>query len=144
VGGRGSLALALVPAQAGRAALEALIGPLSVYEEITAEQAVQPPAAEPAAAVVDTPAPPLRPPSVAVLPRPVLAPAARLAALGQRLEAAQPQRSWGERLVDWQVHQVAARAAAVLPQAEWEMWRATARAAWDVEAPPATARMAAG
>jgi hypothetical protein len=120
VGGRGSLALALVPAQDGRAALEALIGPLAAYEAIDVEQAVQPP---------------LRPP-LALVP-PVPAPAARLGALAQRLDAVRPKRSWDESLMDWQAHQTVARtAAATLSSAEWLAWRVTVPAALDAVPPP--------
>jgi hypothetical protein len=60
---------------------------------------------------------------------------ARLATLRQRLDAVRPRRSWAERQIDWHACEVAARAAAVLPGAEWQEWRATARAAWDAGPP---------
>ena len=112
---RGRWSSALVPLECGRAALEALIGPLSAYEAIVAEQVAQPPA-EPAADVVDAPAPPLRP-SLALVPVSPAVQRARLAALRQRLDAVQPKPAWGIRQIDWRAWETEARAAATLSRA---------------------------
>jgi hypothetical protein len=128
-----------VPEGDGRAALEALIGPLSAYEEIVAEPAVQPlPAAAPADDVVDAP------PPLALVPVYPAVQRAQLAALRQRLDAVRPKRTWGIRQIDWGAWETEARAAATLSRANWLAWRATTRAAWEVGAPMPAARMAAG
>jgi hypothetical protein len=49
---------------------------------------------------------------------------ARLAALAQRLEDVRPRKQWGVRALDWNACESAARAAAVLPGAEWQEWHA--------------------
>ena len=74
VGGRGSLALALVPRTGGREALEAIIGPLSAYEPPATEQAEPQPRARPApeptpiAPEPESPAMPLTPARISRLP----------------------------------------------------------------------------
>jgi hypothetical protein len=126
---RGRWSLALVPVEAGRAALEAIVGPVATYQAIAAEQAAQPPpAAEPPADVVDVPAPPiLALPSIAAQ----RAQRAQLTDLGQRLEIARPKRVHGVRQLDWHQHQTAAQVAAALSPTDWTTWRATSRAAWE-------------
>ena len=143
-GGRGSLAMALVPLEEGEAALKAEVGLLSAYEVVVGEPAPMPqPANDPGAG--DVADPPPSPPSVIALVPPPLTPAAqrgRLLELAQRLEAARPKQAWGIRAMDWRAHQVAAQAAAILPQDDWQAWRATSRAVWEGEAPMPAARMA--
>jgi hypothetical protein len=85
-----------VPVDGGRAALEAIVGPVVAYE---VEHAV---AASPVLLTVQR---------------------ARLADLAQRFEVVRPRRSWDERLVDWQACESAAWAAATLPGPKWQAWR---------------------
>jgi hypothetical protein len=101
---RGRWSAALVPVAGGRAALEAIVGPVAAYE------------VEDAGA-----APPDVPPVALAVQR------ARLAALGQRLEDVRPRRQWGVRALDWNACEIAARAAAGLPGVEWREWRARVR-----------------
>jgi hypothetical protein len=97
---RGRWSAALVPIEGGRAALEAIIGPVAAYEVEDAEAG-----------------PPDVPPVSLAVQR------ARLAALGQRLDDVRPRRGWGVRALDWRACEIAARAAAGLPGAEWRAWR---------------------
>ena len=100
-----------MPIVGGRAALEAIVGPVAAYEVDGADAAPPDVAAAPEHAV---------PPS----PVPLAGQAAQLAALRQRLDAVRPRRSWAERQIDWYACEVAARAAAGMPGAEWQAWRA--------------------
>jgi hypothetical protein len=118
---RGRWSVALVPIDDGRAALEAIIGPVTAYEVEDAEAG-----------------PPDVPPVLLAVQR------VRLAALGQRLEDVRPKPVWGIRQMDWLAHQAAARAAAGLSRAEWLAWRTMSRAAWEAEVTLPAARMATG
>jgi hypothetical protein len=122
---RGRWSTALVPVDGGRAALEEIVGPVTAYQVDGADAAPPNVAAAPEHAV---------PPS----PVPLAFQAAQLVALAQRLDAARPRRSWGERLMDWQAHQTAARMAAGLSREEWQEWRAMVPAALDAVPPPIT------
>jgi hypothetical protein len=97
---RGRWSAALVPVDGGRAALEAIVGPVVAYQ------------------VDDADAAPPDAPAVSLAVQRV-----RLAALAQRLDAARPHRQWGVRELDWRACEIAARAAAGLPGAEWQEWR---------------------
>jgi hypothetical protein len=97
---RGRWSVALVPVEGGRAALEAIVGPVTAYEVEDAEAG---------------------PPDVPAVPLAVQR--ARLAALGQRLVDVRPRREWGVRDLDWRACEIAARAAAGLASAEWRAWR---------------------
>ena len=97
---RGRWSAALVPVDGGRAALEAIVGPVAAYEVEGVDAAPQVvPAVSPAAQRV------------------------RLAALAQRLDDVRPRREWGVRDLDWRACEIAARAAAALPGAKWREWR---------------------
>jgi hypothetical protein len=98
---RGRWSVALVPVDGGRAALEAIVGPVAAYQVDGAEAG---------------------PPDVP--PVSLAAQRARLAALAQRLDDVRPRREWGVRALDWHACEIAARAAAGLPGAEWQAWRA--------------------
>jgi hypothetical protein len=97
---RGRWSAVLVPIGGGRAALEAIIGPVAAYEVEDAEAG--PPVVTPVSLAVQR---------------------VRLAALGQRLDDVRPRREWGVRALDWLACEIAARAAAGLPGAEWRAWR---------------------
>jgi hypothetical protein len=84
-----------VPAEGSREPLEAIAGPVMAYEVDGADTA---------------------PPDVPPVPPAVQR--ARLAALSQRLDDARPRRKWGVRALDWNACEIAARAAAGLPDAE--------------------------
>jgi hypothetical protein len=118
---RGRWSSALVPIAGGRAALEAIVGPVTAYQVDGADAAE-----EPAGFPHD------RQPAFPAFQRSeveatVRLQRARLAALGQRLDDVRPRRQWGVRDLDWQACEIAARAAAGLPGAEWQEWRARVR-----------------
>lgn len=142
-GGRGSLALALVPEQGGEAALTAEVGPLSAYEAVTAEPAPMPQPANDSGVDDVAASPPAPAPVIAVISPPPSSAAlrSRLLDLGQRLEAMRPKQAWGIRQMDFLAHQVAARKAATLPQDDWRAWRASSRAAWESDGPMPVVRM---
>jgi len=101
---RGRWSAALVPVEGSRAALEAIVGPVAAYEVNAADATI-----------------------AHVLQGSVATQRVRLIAVAQRLEDVKPRREWGVRSLDWEACVIAARAAAALPGAEWQEWRARVR-----------------